>query len=162
MRTLLSNSAMHKTAEAAELAEPPGLLALMDPVVTAPSEQMSAVVTTLNAVVAATVPALRFTPLRTKELAPAGRLPAVTVTVIKSYLPPITGVWVTMFEATSVAHGDAVVVVNIPEGVEAVQDKTEEKAVKKPTGKAMYTIPLVDTPLVVVKDTVARAPLVPG
>jgi hypothetical protein len=137
MRTLLSNRAMHKTAEAAELAEPPGLLLLMDPVVTAPSEQTSADVITLNAVVAATDPAFRFTLLRIKELAPAGRLPAVTVTVIKSNLPPIAGVWVTMFEATSVAHGVAVVVVNIPEGVEPVQDMTEEKAVKKPTGKDM-------------------------
>jgi len=136
MRTLLSNSAMHKTAEAAELAEPPGLLALMDPVVTAPSEQMSADVVTLNAVVAATVPALRFTPLRTKELAPATRVPVpLSVTVIKSNLPPIAGVWVAIFEAVSVTHMGAVVAANLPEGITPVQDMTEEKAVKNPTGK---------------------------
>jgi len=136
MRTLLSNSAMHKTAEAAELAEPPGLLLLMDPVVTAPSEQTSADVITLNAGVAATDTALRFTPLRTKELAPATRVPVpLSVTVIKSNLLPIAGVWVAMFEAVNETHEDAVVVVNIPEGIEPVQDITEEKAVKKPTGK---------------------------
>jgi len=67
---------MHTIAEVAELAPgPPGLLLLMEPVVTAPVEQTSDSVVTRNVVDAATATALKVTPLRTNELAPASKVP---------------------------------------------------------------------------------------
>ncbi len=126
---------------------------------------MSAAVVTLNVFEGAISPALRVTPLRTKELAPAGRTPFTTETVIKSNLLPMAGVMVMTFEAVSVTQGEAVVAVNLPEGAEPVQVTTEEKAVKKPTGKDIkisFEKPKIPRTVVVVKDTVARAPITPG
>jgi len=129
---------MDKTAEAAELAVPPGLLLLMDPVLTAPSEHTSLDVVTENAVEAATAATLRFTPVRTKELLPAGRDPAVTETSTKSYLLPISGVTVRTFVAASVTHVNADVAEYFPEVKAALaQVRTVEKAAKNPTGRLM-------------------------
>lgn len=163
-RRLMSDSAMHKTAEAAELAPgPPGLLLLIEPVVTAFAEQISDVVKTENVVEAATAPALRVTPLRTNELAPAVREPATTVTAIKSELTPDALVNGMMLVADRVAHGVEVVAVKLRPVVVTKQElTTEEKVTKKPLGNIMKICELCDTPLVVVKDTVALAPVTPG
>lgn len=74
---LLSDIAKHRTAEAAELGMAGGLL--IEPVVTDPGEQKSTDVATKNVVEAATAAALKDTPPRTIELAPAGSEPSVTV-----------------------------------------------------------------------------------
>lgn len=79
---LPSDSTIHKMTEAAaEVPGAPGLLLLMEPVLTAPGEQTSDDVVTRKVVDAATAPALRVTPLRTNELAPAAREPEEIVTM---------------------------------------------------------------------------------
>ncbi len=134
---MLSDSAMDKTAEAAELAVPAALLLLMDPVDTAPSEHTSLDVVTENAVEAATAATLRFTPVRMKELLPAGISP-VTVTSTESYLLPKSGVTVFTIAAASVTHDNADDAEYFPEASAAfVQVRTVEKAAKNPTGRLM-------------------------
>lgn len=138
-RRLLSESTMHKTAEAAELAPgPPGLLLLIEPVVTALGEQMSNDVKTENVVEAATAEALRVTPLRTNELAPAGKEPAVNLTVMTSLFAPVAPVNLAMLFADRVAHGVDVVAVKLAPVVVIKQElTTEEKVTKKPVGNIM-------------------------
>lgn len=83
---------MHNITEGAELIPgAPGLLLLMEPVVTAPGEHTSDDVVTRKLVEAATAPALRVTPLRISELAPAGNVPLLIVTNMRSELLPVTG-----------------------------------------------------------------------
>ena len=163
MIMLLSDSTMQTTAVAAELAPgAPGLLLLMEPVVTAPSEQMSWDVVTMNDDVAATAPALRLTPLRTNELAPAGREPVARTTVISSYLLPMRGVTVVRPETLKLMHVPEVVAVKDPEGTGPSQVITEEKALKKPTGSLMVIESNCANATVVMNDTVALAPVTPG
>lgn len=86
---------------------------------------------------AATAATLRFTPVRMKELLPAGMDP-VTVTSTESYLLPKSGVTVFTIAAASVTHDNADDAEYFPEASAAfVQVRTVEKAAKNPTGRLM-------------------------
>ncbi len=86
---------------------------------------------------AATAPALKVTPLRTNELAPAGKEPVVKVKVIMSALAPDEPVNLTMLVAVRVAHGVEVVAVKLAPVAIKQEFTTEGKATKKPVGKTM-------------------------
>lgn len=164
-RRLPSDSTIHKKTEAPELVGPPRLLLLIEPVLTAAGEQTSDDVVTRKVVEAATAAALRVTPLRTNELAPAGRgdEPAETVTMTWSKLLPIAGVTVEMPEfADKLMHVPEVVAVKDPKGFGPSHVMSEGKALKKPTGNLMVIVEPATNSLVVTKDTVALAPVTPG
>lgn len=160
-KRLLSDIAMHKTAEAAELGTAGGLR--IEPVVTAVGEQTSNDVVTRKVVEAATVAALRVTPLRTNELSPAGKEPAETATMTWSKFPPMAGVTVVTPEfADKVMHVPEVVAVKDAEGFGPSQVMTEGKALKKPTGNLMVMVAPAANAVLVTNDTVALAPVTPG
>jgi hypothetical protein len=149
--------------EAAELPGAPGLLLLMEPVLTAAGEQTSDDVVTRKVVEAATATALRDTPLRTNELTPAGRggEPEEIDTMTWSKLLPIAATVVTPF-ADNLMHVPEVVAVKDPEGFGPLQVMTEGKALKKPTGNLMVIVEPAINAVVVTNDTVALAPVTPG